>query len=144
MNNKLDKMGIDPKFEDVKVGDCVFTIQCGLGIVAEIVDKGVYPIRICPLEKKAIFSYTSNGQYDFRDAYPSAWTFNPFDPDFEMPYVCPFTKGQIIMVRNNEDKEWRPAVFKEYDKYLNPKFMASEDSWMFARELTEEEARGTK
>lgn len=60
------------QFENLKVGDTVWTIQTGYGFVTSIRDTTNYPIMV-----DGWASYTVDGKFGCRDKYNSLYLENP-------------------------------------------------------------------
>lgn len=66
------------QFEDLKVGDIVWTIQTGYAKVTSISDTKNYPILV-----DGWASYTLDGKWGCRDKYDSLYLENPFKKQTE-------------------------------------------------------------
>jgi hypothetical protein len=113
---------------DTRVGQKIFTIRDGWTKVTNIYPERVYSIRVesCSL-------YTLEGKYSESDLHPSAWTYNPFDPEDKPP--CEFKVGEVIAVSANK-KCWWYATFIGMDGEL---YMTTYRADKYARKLTSEE-----
>ena len=75
---------------DVKTGDWIFTIRNGYERTVSTTSV-IWPIATTK------DSYARDGKVYTGNAYPSAWRYNPFDPDDKPPVE--FMEGEIVMVR---------------------------------------------
>jgi len=73
---------------DVKTGDWIFVHNTGWCVVEKIAD-GSYPV------KTGKASFGLEGKIMAHDIHPSAWTYNPYDPDDQPPVA--FKDGEIVM-----------------------------------------------
>jgi hypothetical protein len=62
------------QFENLKVGDLVWTIQTGYAKVTSVSDTKNYPIMV-----DGWASYTLDGKWGCRDKYDSLYFENPFE-----------------------------------------------------------------
>ena len=102
-------------FEDVKIGDKVWSFTQGWGEVIEDVTEGVkYPI-IVEFED-GINRFTADGKLYVRDKYQTLfWNEVIFDiPNKPMPDLDIDTE---VLVWNDEDEEKHERYFKRFDKY---------------------------
>lgn len=81
----------------LKVGDKVWSVRKGEGIVSELCDANLhYPIAIdFPTSK--FHTYTKYGMLQSDDLYNELYPSSAFEPWQEL---CPFEKGELCYVRN--------------------------------------------
>jgi hypothetical protein len=101
---------------NVKVGDWLFTIQSGWVKVIDIVVQNRYQIVTTGDE------YNFDGKYFDTDAMPSAWPFNPLDPNDHPPVE--FKVGQVIAVKgiaisDDAGGRWYYRIFEHTENYRN-------------------------
>jgi hypothetical protein len=117
----------------VKVGDTIWTIQEGEGMVLGIGQNTHYPI------KTNKYSYTIDGKHHIGDKYPSAFTKNPFENvGFQERWM---------MVSTNERHWFKRKVFIQKNGYFISWDNAETDEaveealrvapWQYAKEIEE-------
>ena len=127
-----EEMNMEICLRKCKVGDWIWTIQCGWEKVVHIEDDNDYPVKII-----GGGSITLNGLRNINDKHPSAFLTNPFDPEDQPP--CEFIKGQVIAVWDTPAYEGNK--FRTFDRYVSENvdgrhYVTSGDyHWKHARTL---------
>jgi hypothetical protein len=107
-----------------RVGDKVFDIHYGWGVVDKICDTWDYPVYVKFL--KDIISYTLYGEV-YSNMAPTLsfteYTLQGFSQ--ERPVVLPEV-GELVLVRDNDSQQWRTASFVCYKNGLYHCFMSND------------------
>jgi hypothetical protein len=99
-----------------KVGDKVFDIKYGWGVVDRIWSDGMYPVSVKFLIDEE--HYTYNGRQYPKD--PPRLSFTEYTLQGfsqERPVVLPEV-GELVLVRNHEIERWRTFEFHSFDGLL--------------------------
>ena len=94
---------------NVKVGDWIWTVQCGWVKVEETDHSNIYGISTSG------YRYTTDGKYNKADMYPAAFTEPPAEFNAG-PKPSRFKKGDKVLVRNAENEKWHRRHFSHQDK----------------------------
>lgn len=100
-----------------KVGDKVYCIVNGWGIIKQIHGFGDYPIDVITTRdgKEELYSYTLDGKYFKESPHPTLsfteYTLNGFSQ--ERPIELP-KKGELCLVKDKCSSNWRVKEFIEY------------------------------
>lgn len=113
------------QFENLKVGDIVWTIQTGYAKVTSISDTKNYPILV-----DGWASYTLDGKWGCRDKYDSLYLENPFKESFE---------SRWMMVSDGDEWRKRLVIAKYNGRFVAEDVLKLKDrshftSWKYARE----------
>lgn len=127
MNSNVPKSDLS----NCKAGDWIWTIFSGWCTVLTANYNETYPVAT------SICEFTWDGLYEEDNLYPSAWTYNPFDPNDKPP--CEFKEGEVVMVSNNA-VIWDSVEFSNSD---GKRFFDNRaHPWKFCRKLNSTERGG--
>ena len=120
---------------NIQSGDYIWTIQLGWAKVT-IKPDNTYKITVKHPSYSG-YTYTSDGKHHLDNLHPSAWPFNPFNPDEQPPQD--FKPGEVIAVRDNKEYPWSYDKFEIYNKDEENNYICEKSCWKYARKLIPEE-----
>jgi hypothetical protein len=100
--------------EIFKVGDSVYCIICGWGVVSTIDKSGDFPVRV-DFKDESNIGYTTDGRYYANAKRTLSFTEYILENfSQERPIVLPEV-GELCLVRNNGGLNWHVKTFKRYE-----------------------------
>lgn len=110
--NKLKEVKLMTKFENVQVGDKVYSVILGEGVVVRVDWDVIYPI-LASFGEDVERSYTLEGKILITIKHPDLYWANGYQPptdDGEPNRLPKYKKGQVIFVTEEEC----PVIFSHY------------------------------